>query len=65
MVVVADGTELAAEKLARVLTTDPAMGVLRHVDAGYERAVEVARERGIKVPMLPVADGPQPSLPER
>ena len=51
MVVVADGTDLAAEKLERVLTTDPAMGVLRHVDAGYERAVEVARERGIRVPM--------------
>jgi urocanate hydratase len=51
MVVVADGTELAAEKLARVLTTDPAMGVLRHVDAGYERAIEVAAERGIRVPM--------------
>ena len=52
MVVVADGTPLAAEKLERVLTTDPAMGVLRHVDAGYERAIEVARERGIHVPML-------------
>ncbi len=52
MVVVADGTELAARKLERVLTTDPAMGVLRHVDAGYERAVEVARERGVHVPML-------------
>ena len=51
MVVVADGTPLAAEKLERVLTTDPAMGVLRHVDAGYERAIEVARERGIVVPM--------------
>jgi urocanate hydratase len=51
MVVVADGTDLAAEKLERVLTTDPAMGVLRHVDAGYERAIEVARERGIRVPM--------------
>ena len=51
MVVVADGTALAAEKLERVLTTDPAMGVLRHVDAGYERAIEVARERGIAVPM--------------
>ena len=46
MVVVADGTPLAAEKLERVLTTDPAMGVLRHVDAGYDRAIEVARERG-------------------
>src|SRR5215210_4625634 len=53
MVVVADGTPLAAEKLERVLTTDPAMGVLRHVDAGYERAIEVAGERGIHVPMLP------------
>jgi hypothetical protein len=51
MVVVADGTPLAAEKLERVLTTDPAMGVLRHVDAGYDRAIEVARERGIPVPM--------------
>ena len=51
MVVVADGTELAARKLERVLTTDPAMGVLRHVDAGYERAIEVAAERGIRVPM--------------
>ena len=52
MVVVADGTDLAARKLERVLTTDPAMGVLRHVDAGYDRAIEVARERGVKVPML-------------
>jgi urocanate hydratase len=52
MVVVADGTELAARKLERVLTTDPAMGVLRHVDAGYEHAIEVARERGVHVPML-------------
>ena len=46
------GTELAARKLERVLTTDPAMGVLRHADAGYERAIEVARERGVHVPML-------------
>ena len=52
MVVVADGTDLAKQKLERVLTTDPAMGVLRHVDAGYERAIEVARERGVHVPML-------------
>jgi urocanate hydratase len=52
MVVVADGTELAARKLERVLATDPAMGVLRHADAGYERAIEVARERGVRVPML-------------
>jgi urocanate hydratase len=52
MVVVADGTTLAAEKLDRVLTTDPGMGVIRHADAGYERAIEVARERGVRVPML-------------
>ena len=53
MVVVADGTELAARKLERVLTTDPGMGVVRHVDAGYEHAVEIARERGVHIPMLP------------
>ncbi len=52
MVVVADGTELAARKLERVLTTDPGMGVVRHVDAGYERAIEVARARGVRIPML-------------
>jgi urocanate hydratase len=51
MVVVADGTALAAMKLERVLTTDPGMGVVRHVDAGYERAIEVAAERGIRIPM--------------
>ena len=50
-VVVADGTELAAEKIERVLTNDPGMGVVRHVDAGYDRADEVARERGVRVPM--------------
>jgi urocanate hydratase len=52
MVVVADGTPLAAEKLGRVLTSDPGMGVIRHADAGYERAIDVARERGVRVPML-------------
>jgi urocanate hydratase len=52
MVVVADGTALAAEKLGRVLTSDPGMGVIRHADAGYERAIDVARERGVRVPML-------------
>ena len=52
MVVVADGTDLAAEKLERVLTTDPGMGVIRHADAGYERAIEVARERSVRIPML-------------
>jgi urocanate hydratase len=48
---VADGTPLAAEKLARVLTNDPATGVVRHVDAGYDRAEEVAAERGVRIPM--------------
>jgi urocanate hydratase len=47
----ADGTQLAAQKLARVLTNDPGMGVIRHVDAGYERAEDVAAERGVRVPM--------------
>lgn len=51
-VVVADGTDLAAEKIARVLVNDPGTGVMRHVDAGYDRAVEVAHERGLRVPML-------------
>jgi len=50
-VIVADGTPLAAEKIERVLTNDPGTGVMRHVDAGYERAAEVARERGLRVPM--------------
>ena len=50
-VTVADGTDLAAEKIQRVLTNDPGMGVIRHVDAGYDRAVEVAEERGVRVPM--------------
>jgi urocanate hydratase len=48
---VADGTPLAAQKLERVLTNDPGMGVIRHVDAGYDRADEVAAERGVRVPM--------------
>jgi len=51
MVVVADGTKLADRRLERVLTTDPAMGVLRHADAGYGRAREVAAQRGVHVPM--------------
>ncbi|MCP2031510.1 urocanate hydratase [Okibacterium sp. HSC-33S16] len=50
-VIVADGTPLAAEKIARVLVNDPGTGVMRHVDAGYPRAAEVARERGLRVPM--------------
>jgi urocanate hydratase len=50
-VCVADGTDLAAQKIERVLTNDPGMGVIRHVDAGYDRAVEVAEERDVRVPM--------------
>ena len=50
-VTVADGTALAGEKIRRVLTNDPGMGVIRHVDAGYERAEEIAAERGVRVPM--------------
>ncbi|HEX9476297.1 MAG TPA: urocanate hydratase [Candidatus Dormibacteraeota bacterium] len=51
MVVVADGTAGAARKLERVLTNDPGTGVMRHADAGYERALDVARERGVHIPM--------------
>jgi urocanate hydratase len=51
MVCVADGSDLAGRRLERVLTCDPGTGVARHADAGYERAVEVARERGVRVPM--------------
>jgi urocanate hydratase len=51
MVVVADGSAKAAGRLRRVLTTDPGMGVVRHVDAGYDRAIEVAAERGVRTPM--------------
>jgi urocanate hydratase len=51
MVCVADGTDLAAHKLERVLTSDPGTGVMRHADAGYERAIAVAAERGVRVPM--------------
>ena len=51
---VADGTDLAAEKLQRVLTNDPGMGVIRHADAGYDDAIEVARHRHVHVPMLDI-----------
>jgi urocanate hydratase len=50
-VCVADGTPLAAQKLERVLTNDPGTGVMRHADAGYERAAEVAAQRGVRLPM--------------
>lgn len=49
-VIVADGTDEAARRIERTLTSDPAMGVFRHVDAGYDRAIEVAKERGVRVP---------------
>jgi urocanate hydratase len=51
MVVVADGSSNAAQRLSRVLTSDPGTGIVRHVDAGYDRAIEVARERGVRIPM--------------
>lgn len=50
-VTVADGTPLAAEKLARVLSNDPAMGVIRHVDAGYDEAIAVSDRLGVRIPM--------------
>lgn len=52
MVVVADGTDECAERLERVLTTDPGMGIIRHVDAGYDLAIKAARETGVKIPIL-------------
>lgn len=52
MVVVADGSELAEERLQRVLTTDPGMGIVRHADAGYEKAIDVAIQKGVDIPML-------------
>jgi len=50
--VVADGTDEAARRLELMLTNDPGTGVMRHADAGYERAIEVATERGVHIPML-------------
>ena len=52
MVVVADGTDAAAERLERVLTTDPGTGVMRHADAGYEEALDAARADGIDLPSI-------------
>lgn len=52
MVVVADGTQSAEKRLERVLTTDPGMGVVRHVDAGYELAIKTAKNKGIQIPMM-------------
>jgi urocanate hydratase len=57
MVVVADGTREADEKLERVLTCDPGLGVVRHADAGYPEALRTARERGVRLPMAPGGAG--------
>jgi urocanate hydratase len=51
-VIIADGTPEAAKRLERVLTTDPGMGVVRHVDAGYPEAIEFAKKMGVKIPMM-------------
>ncbi|KKB25353.1 urocanate hydratase [Staphylococcus carnosus] len=56
MVIVADGSDRAEERLKRVLTTDPGMGVVRHADAGYEIAIETAKEKGVDIPMLKEQD---------
>jgi urocanate hydratase len=50
-VTVADGTDMMAKRIERVLTTDPGMGIIRHADAGYEEAKEFAKKTGVKVPM--------------
>jgi urocanate hydratase len=52
-VTVADGTEMMAKRIERVLTTDPGMGIIRHADAGYVEAREFAEQKGVRVPMRP------------
>jgi urocanate hydratase len=52
MVILADGTPAAAKRLARVLTNDPATGVMRHADAGYDIAIDCAKEQGLNLPMI-------------
>lgn len=52
MVIVADGTEAAEKRLERVLTTDPGMGIVRHVDAGYDLAIKTAKDKGVHIPMM-------------
>jgi urocanate hydratase len=52
MIVVADGTPEAGERIERVLTTDPGMGVVRHADAGYPEAIRMAKKKRVKMPML-------------
>ena len=51
-VIVADGTDDAARRIERTLTSDPGMGVIRHADAGYDKAIEVAHDRGVQIPLL-------------
>ena len=51
-VIVADGTEEAARRIERTLTSDPAMGIFRHADAGYEKAIRIANERGVRIPNI-------------
>jgi urocanate hydratase len=53
-VIVADGTQAAAKRLERVLTSDPGMGVIRHVDAGYDQATQFAKKAGVRIPMWEV-----------
>jgi len=60
MVIVADGTREADEKLQRVLTADPGSGVARHADAGYPEALATARERGVRLPMVDRRQGERP-----
>ncbi|HER26841.1 MAG TPA: hypothetical protein ENI69_07005, partial [Rhodospirillales bacterium] len=55
LVIVADGTESAAKRLERVLWNDPASGVMRHADAGYEEAIQCAKDHGLKLPSLDMA----------
>jgi urocanate hydratase len=64
-VCVADGTELAAAKIERVLTNDPGMGVIRHVDAGYDVAISVARQRGVRIPMSEADRAESPGVEDR
>jgi len=52
MVIVADGEESTAKRLERVLTVDPGLGVVRHADAGYPEAIQCAKEKGIKIPLI-------------
>ncbi|MNF45039.1 Urocanate hydratase [compost metagenome] len=57
MVIVCDGTDEAAERIARVLHNDPATGVMRHADAGYQIAIDCAKEQGLNLPMITSVKG--------